>query len=91
MSSHIHQQQLCDSTTSQLLVIDVQERLSSAMPQTVLQQVLDNIALLAQAAMLLKTPIIHTEQYPKGQVIVAEKAVTQYVCCPAPSGIVLCV
>ncbi len=57
---------LADAKHSQLVVIDVQERLVAAMPEKPRQQALHNTALLTQAANTLKIPIVHTEQYPKG-------------------------
>jgi len=57
---------LAEANHSQLVVIDVQERLVAAMPEKSRQQTLHNTALLTQAANILKIPITHTEQYPKG-------------------------
>ncbi len=57
---------LADAKHSQLVVIDVQERLVAAMPEKPRQQALHNTALLTQAANTLKIPIVHTEKYPKG-------------------------
>lgn len=57
---------LCDVTHSQLVVIDIQERLVAAMPSKPRQQTLRNAERLAQAAKTLQVPITHTEQYPKG-------------------------
>ncbi len=57
---------LCQSARSQLVVIDVQERLASAMDKKVRAHLLDNTARLIQAAGLLEIPVRRTEQYPKG-------------------------
>ena len=57
---------LAEAKHSQLVVIDVQERLVAAMPEKPRQQTLHNTALLTQAANTLKIPVTHTEQYPKG-------------------------
>ena len=57
---------LLEAKHSQLVVIDVQERLVAAMPEKPRQQTLQNTALLTQAANTLKIPVTHTEQYPKG-------------------------
>jgi len=57
---------LCQSARSQLVVIDVQERLASAMDKKVREHLLDNAARLIQAAGLLEIPVRRTEQYPKG-------------------------
>lgn len=57
---------LCHAEQSQLLIIDIQERLASAMPADVLESVIKNNNILIQAAKQLNIPIIHSEQYPKG-------------------------
>ncbi|HKK05675.1 MAG TPA: hydrolase [Gammaproteobacteria bacterium] len=57
---------LCQAARSQLVVIDVQERLASAMDKKVREHLLDNTARLIQAAGLLEIPVRRTEQYPKG-------------------------
>ena len=65
MSMSLHEK-LCHAQHSQLLVIDIQERLASAMPAKVLEKVIHHNAILLQAAEKLNIPIIHSEQYPKG-------------------------
>lgn len=57
---------LCNAATSQLVVIDIQERLASAMPEKVMQGVIANTGILLQAANLLDVAVIRSEQYPKG-------------------------
>ena len=54
------------SKLSQLVVIDVQERLAGVMPSDEMQMVIKNCSILLQAAKLLEVPVIMTEQYPKG-------------------------
>lgn len=54
------------SALSQLIVIDMQERLSGVMPVAEMQAVVKNCSILLQAAKLLEVPLIVTEQYPKG-------------------------
>ena len=49
-----------------LLVIDVQEKLASAMPQPALAELEKNAAVLIRAAKRLNVPVVATEQYPKG-------------------------
>lgn len=49
-----------------LVVIDVQERLSTAMPENIVQAMIDKTAVLMDAAEVLSLPVIVTEQYPKG-------------------------
>ena len=51
---------------SQLVVIDVQEKLAGAMPADALQALVKNCGILLQAASLLEIPVLHTEQYPRG-------------------------
>jgi nicotinamidase-related amidase len=55
-----------DRTDALLLVIDVQERLASAMPPAGLGQLEKNAAVLIRAARRLALPVVATEQYPKG-------------------------
>ena len=57
---------LCNAETSQLVVIDIQDRLASAMPEKVIARVIDNTNILLQAASLLDVATIRSEQYPKG-------------------------
>ena len=59
-------EKLCHEKQSQLLIIDVQERLTSAMPADILENVINNTHILLTAANELKIPVIHSEQYPKG-------------------------
>jgi nicotinamidase-related amidase len=51
---------------SQMVIIDMQTRLCTAMPQDALQTSIKNTGILAQAASLLAVPVIVTEQYPNG-------------------------
>lgn len=57
---------LCEAIRSQLIIIDIQQRLASVMPDKALQRVIHNTGLLLRAANLLDVPVIRTEQYPKG-------------------------
>lgn len=57
---------LCDAATSQLVLIDIQEKLAAAMRPEVREQVLRNTATLCEAANALNVPVVRTEQYPKG-------------------------
>jgi isochorismate hydrolase len=57
---------LCRIEDSLLLIIDIQERLASAMPEQVLEQVVARSALLQQVAAILEIPVLRTEQYPRG-------------------------
>ena len=58
--------QMSRTGLSQLVIIDMQTRLISAMPQEAMQAVIKNCAILAQAATMLEVPILLTEQYPQG-------------------------
>jgi len=49
-----------------LVIIDVQEKLSRAMEEEILEKVVNNCLHLIQLAKLYRIPIILTEQYPKG-------------------------
>ena len=49
-----------------LVVIDIQERLVTAMPKKVYGRMLKTVDMLVQAAKLMNVPIVTTEQYPKG-------------------------
>ena len=57
---------LCHAGTSQLLIIDIQEKLASAMRDKVLSNILRTNQVLLQACSALSIPVLHTEQYPKG-------------------------
>lgn len=49
-----------------LMVVDVQERLASAMPPLAMELLVKNTELLLEAAKLLGVRVIASEQYPKG-------------------------
>ena len=51
---------------SQLVIIDMQAKLISAMQADAMQLVIKNCGILAQAASLLNVTAIVTEQYPQG-------------------------
>ena len=55
-----------DRADALLMVIDVQEKLSAAMPKAPLAELERNAAVLIRAARRLEIPVIATEQYPKG-------------------------
>jgi nicotinamidase-related amidase len=55
-----------DPTSSVLLLVDVQERLASAMPQASMDRLVANALVLLEGARLLGVPVLATEQYPKG-------------------------
>lgn len=51
---------------SQLVVVDMQERLVNAMPEEAMRNVAKNCNILLQSAVLLDVPSLYTEQYPQG-------------------------
>jgi hypothetical protein len=53
-------------TLSQLAIVDVQTKLTVAMPVSDMQAVIKNCGILLQASNLLNVACIFTEQYPKG-------------------------
>lgn len=57
---------LCEQQRSQLVIVDVQERLAAAMPADAMADVEHNIGILLTAANQLNIPTLHSEQYPKG-------------------------
>ena len=57
---------LVNQLQSQLLIIDLQERLASAMPADEWATVEKHSARLLQAASVLEIPVLISEQYPRG-------------------------
>ena len=57
---------LSHAKTSQLLIINIQEKLARAMPESERELLVSNITRLAQAASILEIPIILSEHYGKG-------------------------
>ena len=57
---------ICHKDESQLVVIDIQERLCGAMEPNAMQAVIKNCGILLQAAKTLEIPALYTEQYPQG-------------------------
>jgi nicotinamidase-related amidase len=57
---------LCQAQASQLLILDIQERLAGTMDATVMDDVVHNTNILSEAATALAIPILRTEQYPQG-------------------------
>jgi nicotinamidase-related amidase len=55
-----------DPRSSVLLVVDVQERLASAMPPPAVERLVASTLLLLEGARLLGVPVLASEQYPKG-------------------------
>lgn len=57
---------LCDRDNSILVVVDIQPRLTAAMPAKVLARLQRHTSLLLRAAGTLNIPVYATEQYPQG-------------------------
>jgi nicotinamidase-related amidase len=57
---------LLSAETSQLVIIDMQTKLSMAMPTQAMQDVIKHTQILMQGAVLLTLPVVVTEQYPQG-------------------------
>ncbi|MDP9150123.1 MAG: isochorismatase family protein, partial [Myxococcota bacterium] len=55
-----------ETTSTLLLLVDVQERLLAATPTAVAGRLVKNLLLLVEAARVLGVEVIATEQYPKG-------------------------
>jgi nicotinamidase-related amidase len=55
-----------DTENTILVVIDIQEKLVTAMPPKVYARMRATTAMLVEAASLLGIPVLTTEQYPKG-------------------------
>ncbi len=51
---------------SQLVIVDMQVKLASAMPADAMQSATKNCSILAQAAQMLAVQAVITEQYPQG-------------------------
>jgi nicotinamidase-related amidase len=66
MSTNLNAPLLIKAALSQLVIIDMQTKLITAMPQEALQACIKNTGILALAASMLTVPSIITEQYPKG-------------------------
>lgn len=54
------------ATQSQLVLVDLQVKLATAMPMDDMQLVIKKCGILTQTATLLNVPCIVTEQYPRG-------------------------
>jgi len=57
---------LSNASQSQLLIVDVQEKLVKSIPEKIINSVIKNINAIHEMALLLHIPILITEQYPKG-------------------------
>ena len=57
---------LCAADRSVLVVIDIQPRLTAAMPAKVLARLQRSASLMIRTAVQLDIPILATEQYPQG-------------------------
>ena len=55
-----------DQLLSQIVFIDIQEKLVDVMMKNEIKKVIDASSVLIEAAKILEVPCLHTEQYPKG-------------------------
>lgn len=87
---------ISQAENSQLVIVDVQEKLVSAMDPASMQVAMKNCGILLQAAALLDVPVIYTEQYPKGLGATPDELLTQlsvnqrvektvFSCCDEPT------
>jgi isochorismate hydrolase len=87
---------LSKANLSQLLIIDVQEKLVKSIPDKIMKSVLKNINAIREMALILDIPVLITEQYPKGlgktepgilynqKVMLPIVEKTSFSCCTAP-------
>ena len=66
MSANSNPLPLCHANTSQLLIVNVQEKLARVMPKNDRDQMVSNISRLSQSARSLGIPILLSEHYGKG-------------------------
>jgi nicotinamidase-related amidase len=57
---------IANSSASQLVIVDMQDRLAGVMAPDALAATIKNCGILLQAAKLLEIPTLYTEQYPQG-------------------------
>jgi nicotinamidase-related amidase len=62
-----------DQLLSQVVVIDIQDKLVDVMPKNEIKKVIDASSVLLQASKLLEIPVLYTEQYPKGLGLTVKK------------------
>ena len=55
-----------DQLLSQIVFIDIQDKLVDVMPKSEIKKVIDASTILIEAAKILEVPCLYTEQYPKG-------------------------
>ncbi len=66
MTAKNNMNRLCDIEDSCLIIIDVQEKLTTAIPAKVVNRLRKNTVILLHAANELNVPVITTAQYPAG-------------------------
>ena len=62
-----------DQLLSQVVFIDIQDKLVDVMPKSEIKKVIDASSILIEAAKILEVPCLHTEQYPKGLGLTVKK------------------
>lgn len=65
-SESLRSTELLHRTSSQVLIVDVQERLVTALDESSRQSLIENCRFLVEGARLLGVPVTATEQYPQG-------------------------
>ena len=68
---------ILNAQDSLFVVIDVQQRLTAAMPNGVRERVIEQVKVLLTAAKVLTVPVVVTEQYPKGLGLTEPELVAQ--------------
>lgn len=66
MMDTLRSHELLNRRSSRLLIVDVQEKLISAFPDQIQDQLVANCRFLCEGAKLLGVPMTMTEQYPQG-------------------------
>jgi len=62
-----------DQLLSQVVFIDIQDKLVDVMPKSEIKKVIDASSVLIEAAKILEVPCLYTEQYPKGLGLTVKK------------------